>query len=491
MVYKHGVYGEQIPYAGTIPVAALGTIPVYIGNAPIQQINTEGVADYDYSGMVNMPMLIDSLPSAKSSIGYSDSWDKYTLGEAIKAHFDNGISAIGPIIVINMASPTILEATETTETIILSGVAGNKVGYIEDPQAAIENVVVTSTTTITSSDYSLEYEGDSIKITITKAGYDDASCIAAYNRVDVSDTVLTTTVFENALNSIDLSESKLGVIPNIIAAPNYSEKPTYHAKMIAKATAKISQKWYAICASDIISDSTADTIAEAIALKATNGYTSKLDKVCWPMAKLGTYQYHLSTLAVVTMQQQDTLVDGVPYISPSNKLINASSVVVEDGTPIAFDEVTANLLNKEGITTTNIVKGALRLWGPHMANYSYEALDNILPEDRSDASIRMMQFLLNSLQYDYLDDVDKPLSRRDIDSIKASVQQWLNGLVNEGKLLYATINFNETSNDTTDLVNGDFTFDVATTTTPNAKSLTFKVQYSLVGLTTLTGGATV
>jgi phage tail sheath protein FI len=205
------------------------------------------------------------------------------------------------------------------------------------------------------------------------------------------------------------------------------------------------------------------------------------------MVKFGGCQYHLSTIAVVTMQQQDTNADGVPYISPSNKLINASSVVVKAGTAIAFDEVSANSLNKVGITTVNLVRGALRLWGPHMANYDYDAVDNILPEDRTDSSVRMMQYLLNTLQYQYLDSVDKPFSRRDIDSIKASVQQWLNGLVNEGKLLYATVDFSE-SNSTGDIVDGDFIFDVATTTTPNAKSLTFRVQYSLAGLASLAGG---
>jgi phage tail sheath protein FI len=388
-----------------------------------------------------------------------------------------------------MASPAVLEASATVSSITLDGSTGNKVGYIKDPLAAIENVVVTSTTALVRSDYTLAYEGDSIKITITKSGYADASCTATYNRINVSDTILTPTVFENALNSVDLTESKLGVIPNIIAAPFYSEKPTYHAKMIAKVVNRISQKWYAVCASDIISDTTADTVAEAITLKAANGYISKLDKVCWPMAKLGSYIYHLSTLAVVTMQQEDTNAEGVPYISPSNKVINASSMVTKAGTQITFDEVTANSLNQVGITTMNIVKGSLRLWGPHMANYSYASLNSINPEDRFDSSVRMMQYLLNTLQYDYLDSVDKPFSRRDVDSIKASVQQWLNGLVNEGKLLYATVDFTETSNTTADLIDGNFTFDVATTTAPNGKSITFNVQYTTEGLSTLKGGA--
>ena len=488
MAYKHGVYGTQIPFSGQLAAAALGTIPAYVGTAPIHQVNADGAAGYNYAPLIGKPILINSLADAKTKIGYSDSWDSFTLGEAVKAHFDNGVAGIGPIVVVNLANPGTKKSTNTVATVTLSGSAGNKTGLLNDPLAAIENIAVTSSTAITSGDYTLAYEGDGVRITITKEGYNDKSCTATYKQVDVSDTVITATVFETALSALDQSESKLGVIPNVLAAPGYSEKPAYHAKMISKAAAKISQKWYLVCVSDITADAAGDTIAKAIAWKDTNGYISKLDKVCWPMAKYGGVVYHLSTLAIVTMQQQDTNVDGVPYISPSNKIIYATSAVTKAGVQLSFDEIAANSLNEVGITTVNLVRGTLRLWGPHMGNYNFIAVDGILPEDRSDSSIRVMQYLLNTLQYQYLDTVDKPFSRRDIDSIKASIQQWLNGLVNEGKLLYGVVEFTEDSNSVGDMVNGDFVFDVATTTTPNAKSITFKVQYSIAGLATLTGG---
>lgn len=58
----------------------------------------------------------------------------------------------------------------------------------------------------------------------------------------------------------------------------------------------------------------------------------------------------------------------------------------------------------------------------------------MLPEDKQDASIRMGLYLLNYLQYNYIDQVDMPFARRDIDAVLASVQQWLNALVNAGQL---------------------------------------------------------
>ena len=93
------------------------------------------------------------------------------------------------------------------------------------------------------------------------------------------------------------------------------------------------------------------------------------------------------------------------------------------------------------------------------------------------------------LQYNYIDNIDTAFTRKDIDSIVTSVQQFLNSLVNEGKLLYATILFNEDENSTANMVNGDFVFSVKPTYTPNAKSITFKTCYTAEGLSALTGGS--
>lgn len=201
-------------------------------------------------------------------------------------------------------------------------------------------------------------------------------------------------------------------------------------------------------------------------------------------------KYHLSTLAAVDMQTVDTGADGIPYISPSNKAINADATILEDGTEVFVSEVTGNSLNEVGITTVNIIRGGLRLWGPHMANYDFNTEEDMLPEDKQDASIRMGLYLLNYLQYNYIDQVDMPFARRDIDAVLASVQQWLNALVNAGQLLYATVSFDADDNTTDAMISGDFVFNIKDTFTPNAKSLTFRCQYTTAGLSSLTGGET-
>lgn len=485
MSYKHGVYSEKSAYSGGFGKKAIGTIPVYIGTAPIHQLNTAGAADFDYSKYINKPMLINSLQDARKKIGYSTDFESFTLCEAVAAHFNNGVEAVGPIIVINIFNPANVESSNSTETITFTGVTGNKVGYITDSKAAIENITIGS---LTTGDYKLSYENGKIKVNVTKEGYSSTTTTASFARVDTSDTAISVEAFTKGLEAMDICEVATGEIPNILAAPKYSKKPAYYVKMIEKAVDKISGKWNFTVVSDIVADSTVNTVDKAIAWKETNGHDSKFDKVCFPKVSYNGAKYHLSTMAVVTMQSVDTDADGVPYISPSNKVIYADATILDDGTEILLTEPQANKLNEAGITSVNIIRGKHRLWGVHNANYSYANESNIDPDEQQDAGIRMGLYLMNKMQYDYIDTIDTPINRKDIDGIISKAQQWLNGLVNDGALLYGTVAFNSASNPADNLVVGDFVFDVQHTTAPNGKSLTFRLQYTEAGLATLTQG---
>lgn len=486
MPFKHGMYGEHSAYAGKKTTKSLGTIPVYIGTAPIHQNNAENAENYDYSDFINKPMIINSYTDAKAKLGVSDDFKRFTLMEAVYAHFLNGENSIAPIIVVNMANPSNREKDDSETTVVLSGLAGNKVGYIEDAAAVIETVELAELTK--GTDYTLSYADGKIKINITKGGYSSGSVVATYKKINTSDTVITTTVFTEALNSLDICEVVMGNIPTILVSPYYSKIKEYHDLMITKSVNKLADKWYSDVITDIKADIETNTVAKAITKKATDGYNNLVEKVCYPMGKYNGKIYHLSTLAAVRMQITDTEAGGVPYISPSNKKIFAEAAVLEDGTQLFINETTANTANANGLTTVNIVRGGLRLWGGCNANYNYVNEDNIDPEHLQDASIRMKHYMLNKLQYDYIDNIDNPISRRDIDSILASVQQWLNSLVNEGKLLYATVEFIEDNNSVKDMVSGDFVFDVSSTNTPNAKSITFRTHYTTDGISTLTTG---
>ena len=164
-MYKHGVYGIAAATNSATDVAQ-GTVPAYIGSAPIHRINNNGASDFNYSDYINKPFLVSSLREVKELGLYSDDWDTYTLSEAIHAHFMNGSQAVAPIILLNVLNPeSDIEDTATVATVTMKKTGTGFVGYIEDPLCNLINVALTvddSDITIDSTAY--RYDGDAVVI---------------------------------------------------------------------------------------------------------------------------------------------------------------------------------------------------------------------------------------------------------------------------------------------------------------------------------------
>lgn len=72
-------------------------MPAYIGTAPIQQVNTQGEAGFDYSPYINTPLLIRRYRDVESNLGYSTDWGSFTLCEAVSAHFWRETPPLAPL----------------------------------------------------------------------------------------------------------------------------------------------------------------------------------------------------------------------------------------------------------------------------------------------------------------------------------------------------------------------------------------------------------
>lgn len=292
------------------------------------------------------------------------------------------------------------------------------------------------------------------------------------------------TAFADALAAVDKVPVVCGVTPNIIVAPKYSEDTKNATAMVSKCTEKIDGKWSCIAYIDIPTDS-ADTIAKATAYKTTAKITSKLARLHYPKAKFGGRVYHLSVLDAVITQIVDNGTDGVSCRSSSNKVIPCDVPVLDKDTNAIYSESEANSLNEKGITTINYIGGSYRLWGGHMANYDYSSISSINPQDMSDATVRMQSYLDNWLKIGFIDVIDAPLTRREIDNLLSSVSIWLNSLVNSGYLLKGECYFDGGDNATAELADGNLVLDVLHTETPNGKAINFKLQYDVSGLDAL------
>lgn len=492
MSYKHGVYGNTAEtYEATS--TSQGTIPAYIGSAPIHRINSNGKSDFDYSDYINKPILLSSLRQARELGLYSDDWKTYTLCEAIHAHFMNGENSVAPIVLINVLDPkTHIKAEAVTAEVTMKKVGTKFTGYIEDPLCSIADIAlsINETAGVSEPKTTYYYSGDKVviesEVTLAEGKENTISftATATYKQIEFAAEKFDADTVQKALDCLDYSEQLIGLTPNTLAAPGITEIPTLHALMIQKAIEKIATKWNFVILSDI--PSSQETYDAAKTWKKDNAYESKLEKVYWPSLAYGDKVYHGSVIGSYMMQNIDTSNSDIPYVSTSNKEIFCDRAVVGDNKTLQISEQKANELNQVGITTVNIIKRGLRLWGSHMANYDYETLDSIAPEDRFDVSVRMSMYILNYLQNQYINEIDESFTRKDVDNIVNGVQTWLDSLVNDGMLLSATASFNNESNSDESIANGDFEFDIQVTYSVIAKSITFKLQYTSEGLVTLT-----
>ena len=469
MAYKHGIYTESVSTAGRLQTRAAGTIPVYIGTAPIHK--TAGT-----DNKVNTPILINSYNDFVERVGYSDNWDSFTLCEAAYAHFRNGIQSIAPFIVINMLDISKHITAEKTVSVTLA----NKIGYIDNAKDDI--IISTLTSTDLGTDFTAVYTSDNrIKITYTGTATVTTATVT-YKSVDAM--AIEKDDFVKAVNAIDNTTILLGVTPNIIVAPKYSN--SYIDVIVDKCENRISGKWGCVGYVDIPTDSVT-TIEAAKTYKTTNSINNKYIRLHYPKAKYNGKVFHLSVIDAVTSQIVDNETDGVSCRSSSNKRISCDIPVLSDKSAVVYSEAKANELNEKGITTVNYIGGGYRLWGGHMSNYDYSKINTIEAQDRSDATVRMQVYLDNWLKREFVDNIDTPLARREIDNILSSISIGLNSFVNSGYLLKGECYFDEGNNATAELADGNLVLDVLHTETPNGKSISFKLQYDVSGLETLYG----
>ena len=90
---------------------------------------------------------------------------------------------------------------------------------------------------------------------------------------------------------------------------------------------------------------------------------------------------------------------------------------------------------------------------------------------------RMFGWVANSLVLSYWNKIDKKMTRRLIDSIVDSVNIWLNGLVNEEKLLGGRVEFLEEENSQTALMAGKAVFHIYLTPPSPMKECEFVLEY--------------
>ena len=478
MAYLHGTYGQFDKSLGLVPVAT-DTIPVYVGVAPVNL--TRGYKDL---GVVNAPVRLLNMGAVQTNFGYSDDWKKFSLCEAFKIHFNNSIQNVGPIVAIKVLDPDIHKKEEqTTKQLSFS----NGRATFESDTIILDTFVLASK--VEGKDFSVDYDFTKGQVIVDSIGEEDITgeIQATFSEVDTTkikkeDIIggVTASGVYTGLGCVGLVYPELGLIPNIICCPSYSHNPDVYKAMLQAGT-KINGHWDAVINVDLAIDGI-DTIEKAIQSKKDSDYSSERAKVYYPQwqTKDGTV-YHLSSIATWLMCAVDGTHKGVPMESPSNKEIPAGRQYFgENSANKGYDQQTSNQLNEAGITTAIYWAGKNVLWGPHTAAYQYGLVDD--GRTIFDVSIRMMMHITNDFQREHADKIDSPMTKALADSIRIREQEKLDAYVAQGALIGEPIvEFKESENPSTQLMEGDFVWNIQQTPTPPFKSGTVKVAYTDAG----------
>lgn len=479
MSYKHGTYGE-ISNSKVTAAQQGNVVAAYIGTAPIHLIR--GYAD---KNLVNVPIKISNMSDAQTKLGYSEDWTKFTLCEAFAAHFDNTVGNVGPIYVVNVLNP---DEHKDTEKVTKELTFSNQRAEFEDNDIILDTFAIADKTE--GVDYTVEYNfaKKSVIVKLLKdtttttlsCSYDVVDAFTV-NEADILGQTTDTGEYKG-LHALKLLYQHHNVVLNMLAAPGWSHIPEVYRAMVSTVQ-KLNGHWDGFVNADIPvidgSDTTVDTIVKAIAWKNENGYNSERSKVCWPMVKDGNGRvFHLSTLAQATMLRVDLGHDGVPFESPSNKEIMATRQYFgADSKNMGYDQQTCNDLNEKGITTACFWGGQWVLWGSHTAAFTHNGNNDA--RAIFDVSVRMLMHITNGFQLRHGTRIDSPMTPQDKDTILNIEREELDTLTGIGALIGTpTVEFVESANPESEMMNGDFVWDFTATPTPPWKSGTARVCYT-------------
>lgn len=251
--------------------------------------------------------------------------------------------------------------------------------------------------------------------------------------------------------------------------------------MVAKASS-INGHFSCIALTDVPT-ATVTKYTDVAAWKNDNNYTSARQVVCWPMAKLGSDTYHLSTQLAGVICRTDAENEDIPYVSPSNKSLQANAAVLTDGTAVYLGSDQAAYLNGQGIVTALNFIGGWKAWGNRTG--VYPAVTD--PKDAFIPIRRMFDWIGNTLILTFWQKVDYPINKRLVETIVDSANIWLNGLTARQFILGGRVEFQQDENPVTDLMDGIIRFHVYVTPPSPAREIDFVIEYDPQYLETLFG----
>lgn len=446
MAYNHGIRVQENPTSIATPLTNTSGVPVIFGTAPVNMAA-------DPSNATNKLFLCNTYAEAVAAVGYSDDYENYSLCQSMDAFFK--VFGVGPVVLCNVLDPA-KHTTKYTETLAVS----NNQAKSTQKDVVLSTLVLKAdeTTLVENTDYTVEFDNDGyVLITVLKEGVTsidatgdklDPSAVTAADIIGGLDAI---TGVETGIELVRQVYPLFNVVPGLLLAPGWSKDVSVALTLAAKCE-DINGVFQCECAVDIDS-SIVKKYTDVADYKRDNGLNSKHMICLWPKVVYGGKIFDYSAMYAAMVAYTDANNDGVPNLSPSNKMLGVSAVVLADGTEIALDTVQANELNAVGVVTA-LNLGGFKAWGNNTACYP----DNTDPKDRWICNRRFFSWWGNSFITTYLEKVDNPANYRLIESIVDSENVRGNALVSQGKCAGIRMEYNVSDNPTASVMDGKVTF---------------------------------
>jgi len=470
----HGAQTGKLTTSVSTPNVAASGIIFAVGTAPIQMVT---------GGKINEVVMANTYAEAVERLGYSDDWKKYSLCEVIYTAFQ--LYTTAPIFLVNVLDPAKHKTKKTLKK------------EVEENQVKLPIEAIAESVEINGMEAGTDFE----------AFYDDETCIVeflsdttgeielTYNEVDPAqigkDDIIggysVTTHKTTGLELIDSVFPRFTIIPDLILCPNWSHDSEVAAVMSAKAE-NINGLFEAIAILDMDTTEAGVTYyTEAIAWKKKKNFSKPNELVCFPKLALGEREFNYSTQLAGLMAKTDNteaLGGGTPCESSSNKSLQADRMILADGTEVVLDLQQANYLNDNGIVTALNFYNGFVSWGDWTACFP-ASTD---PVDYFYCISRMFKWVAKTVILSYWNYVDRRLIRRLIDAVLQSINNWLNSLVAEERIIGGRVEFREEENSTTALMAGHAKFHIYITPSSPLCLLEFVLEYDTSYLSNLIAG---
>ncbi len=467
----NGIIANQVDAAALKVAMATSAIPVYLGQAPIWQVDDEHWED-----LAGQTFIIKSIDEMKEKIGFSiPTSGAFSKEQSLSmvAYYHTKVEKILPVImIVNKSAITVSGAATTEEITFVKGMV-----KIANPNIVINTIKLTDgadpdpTTYEKGVDYTVAYDSNGQNIIISSSTL--ATATVEYYTVTPANITFSKDTYEE----IDFIPQNTGYIPAALSAPLWDKEEDTAGNIVMEKLAVIAENpidkhYYAQAFGQLESNTRTGALTE----KET--FTSPKLKICWPYVKIGSYIYPVSLIFSARREIVDKKNDGIPYESASNETIAIDSLCDKSGNVIKQLEKEADTLNASGIATMAFTTNMQwNTYGVCMANYSEANRGNIPPNKLNDVAVQMMDFICNDFELQFGDIVHKPMSVRTANDIVEVYSKKLNAYVSQGMLIAGTISFEPSENSRADLADGQFTYSIAETNTPPAKAIIANVTY--------------